>query len=62
MVDEDQMKVPECAEYIDVSQSTIYTMVRRKEIPHWRARNQIRFSKREIDNWKKKQQQESIAN
>jgi hypothetical protein len=36
-------------------------MVRKKEIPHWRARTQIMFSQKVIDDWKLKQQQEVLT-
>jgi excisionase family DNA binding protein len=61
MIDKDRMDTVECAEYIGVSRSTIYTMVRKKEIPHWRARTQIMFSQKVIDDWKLKQQQEVLT-
>ncbi|EST11117.1 helix-turn-helix domain-containing protein [Sporolactobacillus laevolacticus] len=61
MLDKDRMNTVECAEYIGVSRTTIYTMVRHKEIPFWRARNQIMFSKKVIDDWKLKQQQDVMT-
>ncbi|MDF2789853.1 MAG: hypothetical protein K0S80_2951 [Neobacillus sp.] len=56
MINHDRMTTVECAEYIGVSRSTIYTMVRNKEIPHWRVRSQIMFSKERIDEWIKNQE------
>lgn len=51
----------EVAEYLGVSLDSIYRMVREKEIPHFRIRRTILFSKKAIDEWIEQQEQESIA-
>lgn len=45
------LNVSETAELIGVSQTTIYTMVKKNEIPHKRVRNRIIFSKEVISSW-----------
>jgi len=51
----------EAAEYLGVSIETIYKMVRERQIPHFRVRNIILFSKKAIDEWVEQQEQESVA-
>lgn len=51
----------EVAEYLGVSVDSIYKMVREKEIPHFRVRRTILFSKKAIDSWVEQQEKESIA-
>lgn len=43
--------VKETAEYCGVSISTVYDMVRTKEIPHTRVRNRIIFHRDVLDHW-----------
>lgn len=50
------MTVKEAAEYLRVHPDTIYTMVRRKEIPHYRVRSKIFFSEETIEAWKRNQE------
>lgn len=50
------MTVIEAAEYLGVSKDTIYTMVRTDEIPHFRLRRRIFFSKEAIDKWIEEQE------
>ena len=45
------MTVKEVAEYIGLSNSTIYNMVKLKEIPHIKVRGKILFHRVTIDNW-----------
>ena len=45
------MDVKECAEYLHVHPDTIYTMVRQKELPHFRVRSRIFFTKYRVDQW-----------
>jgi excisionase family DNA binding protein len=49
----------EVADYIGVHLDTIYTMVRQKEIPHFRVRRRILFSLETIDAWMHEQEQKS---
>lgn len=49
------MKVIELAEYINVSNQTIYKWVREKTIPHQKlGKKMIRFDKAQIDRWLEK--------
>lgn len=47
----------ECAKYIGVHRDTIYAMVRKKEIPHFRVRSRIFFRTETIDAWMRDQEQ-----
>ncbi len=49
------MKVKETAEYIGVSDQTIYAWVRQKIIPHQKlGKRMIRFDRAQIDRWLEK--------
>lgn len=50
----------EVAEYIGVHPDTIYTMVREKQIPHFRVRRRIFFSLETINAWMRDQEQKSL--
>jgi excisionase family DNA binding protein len=39
------------AQYLGVKRSTLYTMIERKEIPHYRIGRLARFRQAEIDAW-----------
>jgi len=56
---QDRMTVVQTADYLGVHTDTIYTMVRQKEIPHFRLRRRIMFSKGAIDGWIREQEQRS---
>jgi excisionase family DNA binding protein len=45
------LKVQEVAEYLGVHQDTIYNMVKQKEIPHFKVRKRILFTREAIDSW-----------
>lgn len=45
------LNVSEAAELIGVSPTTIYSMVRNKEIPHAKVRSRIIFHRDVIDKW-----------
>ncbi|AUM66351.1 DNA-binding protein [Brevibacillus laterosporus] len=53
------MSVSEIATYLGVSTDTIYTMVRKKQIPNTRVRGRILFRKEVIDEWMRKSEEES---
>ncbi|MBG9786614.1 helix-turn-helix domain-containing protein [Brevibacillus laterosporus] len=53
------MSVSELATYLGVSTDTIYTMVRKKQIPNTRVRERILFRKEVIDEWMRKSEEES---
>lgn len=56
----ERFTVKEVAEYLGVSVDSIYKMVREKQIPHFRVRRTILFSKKAIDDWIKQQERESV--
>ncbi|MGD6879272.1 helix-turn-helix domain-containing protein [Bacillus infantis] len=45
------LTVKEVAELIGVSTTSVYTMVREKEIPHTRVRSKIIFHRETIEAW-----------
>lgn len=51
--------VKDAAEYLGVCADTIYTMVKKSEIPHFRLRRRIMFSKSSIDQWIAEQEENS---
>lgn len=50
------MTVQEIADYLGVHPDTIYTMVREKQIPHFRVRRRIFFSIEAINAWIREQE------
>lgn len=54
------LTVQETADYLGVSRDTIYNMVRTKEIPHFRIRRRIFFSRDTIDKWILQQEHEIL--
>ncbi|ARF67074.1 DNA-binding protein [Paenibacillus larvae subsp. pulvifaciens] len=52
------LTVLEVAAYIGVSDDTIYSMVREKQIPYVRVRRRILFRKETIDAWMSQQEQQ----
>ncbi|ASS72398.1 helix-turn-helix domain-containing protein [Bacillus atrophaeus] len=54
------LTVQEGAEYFGVHHDTIYTMVREKQIPHFRVRSRIFFNKYNIDAWIEAQEQANM--
>ena len=53
-----KMDVKQAAEYLGVCTDTIYTMVKKNEIPHFRIRRRILFSKEAIESCIKSQEEE----
>ncbi|QRG65283.1 helix-turn-helix domain-containing protein [Brevibacillus choshinensis] len=51
------LTVTQLAERLGVHQDTIYTMVRQKQIPHFRIRSRIFFRSETIDAWMKNQEE-----
>ena len=47
------------AKYLNVSESAINTLIAKKEIPYTKVGGSIRFITESIDEWLKKQQDES---
>ncbi|MED4904088.1 helix-turn-helix domain-containing protein [Parageobacillus thermoglucosidasius] len=55
------LTVQEVAEYLGVHRDTIYAMVRQKQIPHFRIRRRILFSREAIDAWIREQESTIVA-
>lgn len=53
--------VQETAEYLGVCEDTIYTMVKKREIPHFRVRRRIFFLKEKVDEWIREQATNQVA-
>ncbi|KIL71910.1 helix-turn-helix domain-containing protein [Bacillus badius] len=49
------------ADYLGVTRETIYRMVRKNEIPHFKIRSRIFFSKETIEAWIRDQEQQAIG-
>lgn len=45
------LTVKELASYIKVKEKTLYSLVARRDIPHYRINKLIRFKQEEIDSW-----------
>lgn len=58
--DSERMTAQEAADYIGCHKETIYRMARRGEIPHWRIGRNVRFSKTSLDEWKERQELQSV--
>ncbi|MBP1950250.1 helix-turn-helix domain-containing protein [Virgibacillus litoralis] len=56
----ERFTVQQASQYLGIHRDTIYTMVRQKEIPHFRLRRRIMFSKEAIDSWIREQESESV--
>lgn len=56
------MTVKEMASYLGIHLDTVYKMARAGEIPHYRLRSKILFSKEAVDEWIKEQQNQTNAN
>jgi excisionase family DNA binding protein len=53
MKDEDKvLTVTEVAEYLHVHPSTIYRLLRKREIPAFRVGSDWRFNRESIDDWR----------
>jgi excisionase family DNA binding protein len=50
------ISVKEVADMIGVCKETLYTMVRKGEIPHFKMRSRVFFRRESIDIWMKQQE------
>jgi len=50
-MDSNILTLQEVAEYLKVDQRTLYRMLKSKQLPAFKVRNQWRFKKEAIDNW-----------
>ncbi|MCP3026644.1 helix-turn-helix domain-containing protein [Halobacillus sp. A5] len=51
-----RLDVKQAADYLGVCTDTIYTMVKQKEIPHFRLRRRIMFSEEALNDWIRQQE------
>lgn len=56
----ERFTVQQVADYLGVHTDTIYAMVRQKQIPHFRLRRRIMFSKSAIHAWIREQEAENV--
>jgi excisionase family DNA binding protein len=54
------LNVQEIANYLELRKSSIYSLVEKKGIPHYRVGRLVRFKKAEIDEWMKEQKEEVV--
>lgn len=59
-MEQQRLEAREAANYLGVCKDTLYTMARRGEIPHYRLRRRVMFTKESIDQWIKDQEAESV--
>jgi len=45
------MTITEVASYINFQKTSVYGLVKKREIPHIKASGKLNFSKRDIDKW-----------
>ncbi|GIN71180.1 hypothetical protein J14TS2_16550 [Bacillus sp. J14TS2] len=57
----DTLTVQEVAEQLRVHPDTIYTMVKQKQIPHFRVRSRIFFTQENVDAWIRNQTTNLVA-
>ncbi|CAI8942668.1 helix-turn-helix domain-containing protein [Bacillus licheniformis] len=55
------LNVQEAADYLGVHHDTIYAMVRENQIPHFRVRKRIFFTRASIDAWINAQENKIIV-
>ena len=56
MLDREVLTVPEAAARLRISKNKVYDMVARKQLPHFRVGNCIRFLGDVLDEWMRRQQ------
>lgn len=61
MLERTTITVKEAAEYLGVSDDTIYNMVRDKQIPFIQVRRRILLRKDSLDKWMAEQEQKCLA-
>jgi excisionase family DNA binding protein len=49
------MNVKDLAEYLSISEQTVYRMVAEREIPGFKIRGSLRFDREEIRGWRERQ-------
>ena len=51
LLDEKLLNLKQIAEYLQISTSSIYSLVQNDKIPAYKLGRQWRFKRKEIDNW-----------
>ena len=54
------LKIQEISSYLGIKVSTIYTLVERRGIPHYRVGRLVRFKKSEVDEWMEGQRKPAV--
>jgi excisionase family DNA binding protein len=54
------LKIQEIAGYLGIKVSTIYALVERRGIPHYRVGRLVRFKKSEVDQWMEGQRKPAV--
>jgi len=54
------LTVKQAAEYLGISEDTVYRMSRKKQLPHYKIRSMYRFERWALDEWKKRQSMDSL--
>lgn len=57
---EQTLTVQETADFLGVHRDTIYSMVRQKQIPHFRVRSRIFFTKSTLESWIAQQEEQAL--
>ena len=55
------LTVPEVAEYLHVHPTTIYRLLRAKQLPAFRVGSEWRFNVDTIDRWRSEQEQAAVS-
>ncbi|MDR6880390.1 helix-turn-helix domain-containing protein [Bacillus sp. 3255] len=58
-VERKTLTVDEIASYLGVHRDSVYTMVRKKEIPHFKVGARILFRMETIESWMKQQESQN---
>jgi excisionase family DNA binding protein len=54
------LSIKEASKYLGMKESTLYSMVEEKEIPHFRIGRRIRFKVADLDAWMVERRVESV--
>jgi excisionase family DNA binding protein len=60
-VEQPDLNILEAAEKLRVHRDTLYTLVKRKQIPHYKVGRQIFFRPESLEKWKLSMEQQSVA-
>ena len=54
------LNIRQIADYLGIKASTIYALVERRGIPHYKVGRLVRFKKSEVDQWMEGQKEQSL--